>query len=260
MLILITLVGSIESALLAQDEASAEDPIPEPVEQTAEEAAKDAFRAVVNGMDVAISQMQSATWRFHKQEYVDGEWLPEEIIDVRYRPPEDLYMHWVGDVHEGRELMFRPGWNDDEIRVSTGPFVPTLNLNPLGSIAMRGERHSIHHLAITSVVGNFLRDRATLEAHPELKTGAVDRGIETIYGEPARCFDLTLPKDQDPSLYAYEVDFCVHLRTGLPAHALSFSIENGAFRQVELYGYENMRINPGLTDADFDPENPEYGF
>ena len=29
---------------------------------------------------------------------------------------------------------------------------------------------------------------------------------------------------------------------------------------AEFYGYENLKFNAGLTDADFDPENPEYKF
>jgi outer membrane lipoprotein-sorting protein len=29
---------------------------------------------------------------------------------------------------------------------------------------------------------------------------------------------------------------------------------------IERYGYLDVRLNPGLTDADFDPKNPAYGF
>jgi hypothetical protein len=29
---------------------------------------------------------------------------------------------------------------------------------------------------------------------------------------------------------------------------------------VERYGYLDVRLNQGLTDADFDPKNPAYGF
>ena len=29
---------------------------------------------------------------------------------------------------------------------------------------------------------------------------------------------------------------------------------------LERYTYTNLKLNPGLTDADFDPRNPEYNF
>jgi hypothetical protein len=29
---------------------------------------------------------------------------------------------------------------------------------------------------------------------------------------------------------------------------------------VEDYGYEDLKLNAGLTDLDFDPQNPEYRF
>jgi len=29
---------------------------------------------------------------------------------------------------------------------------------------------------------------------------------------------------------------------------------------VESYGYENLDLDAGLTDADFNPKNPEYRF
>jgi hypothetical protein len=29
---------------------------------------------------------------------------------------------------------------------------------------------------------------------------------------------------------------------------------------IERYGYRNLRLNPGLTNTDFDPKKPDYGF
>jgi outer membrane lipoprotein-sorting protein len=29
---------------------------------------------------------------------------------------------------------------------------------------------------------------------------------------------------------------------------------------VERYGYRDLRLNPGLTNEDFAPKNPAYGF
>jgi outer membrane lipoprotein-sorting protein len=29
---------------------------------------------------------------------------------------------------------------------------------------------------------------------------------------------------------------------------------------IESYGYEELKLNPGLADKDFEAENPEYHF
>jgi outer membrane lipoprotein-sorting protein len=43
----------------------------------------------------------------------------------------------------------------------------------------------------------------------------------------------------------------------LPIYVEIFDWQN---ELVERYGYRDLRLNPGLTDADFDPKNPAYGF
>ena len=43
----------------------------------------------------------------------------------------------------------------------------------------------------------------------------------------------------------------------LPIYAEIFDWDG---QLVERYGYRNLRLNPGLTDEDFNPKNPDYGF
>ena len=50
------------------------------------------------------------------------------------------------------------------------------------------------------------------------------------------------------------------MNPGLPARTEIWDLEDGALRVVERYGLADLQENLGLTDQDFSPENPEYGF
>jgi outer membrane lipoprotein-sorting protein len=41
---------------------------------------------------------------------------------------------------------------------------------------------------------------------------------------------------------------------------LRIEIYDAGDRLMEQYGYEDLRLNVGLSDRDFDPANPDYRF
>jgi len=88
----------------------------------------------------------------------------------------------------------------------------------------------------------------------------VDDGVQDVLGQPSRCLDIGLPKDKDPDYYAYRVHLCFGEETHLPSRVQVWDFEDGAMRLVEDYGYANVRLNVGLDNQDFDPDNPDYAF
>ena len=215
---------------------------------------------VIAQMQAAASQLRDATYTFHKQEYANSRQQPAERIAVKYRAPYDIYMKWLAPTHKGRELLFRPGWNDDRLRVSPGRWLPTVNLDPRGRLAMHGNRHSTYQLPFPAIIANFVDSAALIRANPALRAHITDLGEQHHFGETGHCYRLQLPKDRESRLYAAEVMLCVSRRTGLPLRIRSWEVVDGRLRQVEDYGYENVRVNMGLSDRDFDPDNPVYNF
>ncbi len=218
------------------------------------------FERVVDAMQAAAAQARDATYIFHRQEYADGKQRPAERAAVKYRAPNDVYMKWLGPAHEGRELLFRPDWNDGRLRVTPGRWLPNINLDPRGRLAMRGNRHDILELPFPAIIENFTGSAALIRANPALRARIDDLGEKQRLGETGHCYHLQLPKKQEPRLYAAETELCVSLRTGLPLTIKNWDVEDGALRLVEDYGYEDVQVNVGLTDLDFDPDNPAYGF
>ena len=212
-------------------------------------------------MDRAFQGVRTATFTLHRIEYVNGVLNPEERIFVHHRLPNDFYLRWEDDVHPGREILYRPGWNDDELRVKPGSaYVPNVNLDPLGAIAMRGQRHPIFHTGFPFIVETVRDTTRRVEADPSLELALEDLGSQMIFGARATCYEVTLDRDREPALYGHRVEVCANEATGLPARIRVWRREDGEIRMIEMYGFEDVTINPALTDATFDPDNPAYGF
>jgi hypothetical protein len=60
-----------------------------------------------------------------------------------------------------------------------------------------------------------------------------------------------------PRYYAGRVILWVDEELRLPIRALIYDFEGNLY---ERYEHRDLRVNVGLTDADFDPKNPSYGF
>ena len=73
-----------------------------------------------------------------------------------------------------------------------------------------------------------------------------------------RCARVTMPKDQEPGFYAMKSEFCIADRTGLPVFFEITDRMNGQVQVVERFNFVGVKVNQGLTDADFSVDNPAY--
>lgn len=224
------------------------------------EPVADAFLARVDAYEAAAARLKDSQYTFYKQNYVRGKMLPESRSQVKFRPPHDVYMKFEGPVSPGREVLFSKGWNEDRIRVNVGAVVPNLNLDPHGSLALRDSRKSILMVGFPNTVPLFTNDADLYLGGGAPMPTVTDLGTETVYGSAAHCYRIELPKDKEPRYYAREVKACFDLATDLVSRVEVSDLEDGALRLVEAYGFEKIRVDTGLSDADFDPENAAYGF
>ena len=222
--------------------------------------------AVIDGllsrMESAAASLVDATFLLHREEWKDGRMLPAQDIEVKYRRgPESLYFHWVGDVHKGREVIWERNRNDGQLLVNAGALVPNLTLDPLGSVAMRDSRNPVWMAELTRIADMVLAGARLLKSRDDLTAEYTDLGSVDALGTPSRCYKAKLPYEANPAvLYAPEIRLCLDTQTWLPSRFTAWMNEDGAYRQVEDYAFRQQRINVGLTDADFDADNPSYGF
>ncbi len=219
-----------------------------------------AIQASLERMRGAVAGLKDATYTLHKQEWIDGKALPAQTMAAKYRQPEDLYLRWTGEVYVGREVMYCPADNDGKLKVNAGALVPTIDLDPTGATAMRGSRQPVWMGSVVRTAEQILAGADKLTGSPTLDASYVDKGTVMVRGQPSHCYQAELPVDQDPEQYAPRVLVCMSLANGLPTRFAAWERHQGGLRKVEDYEFVGVVVNPGLDDADFDPENPAYGF
>ena len=206
------------------------------------------LRALGARVERRIAEVKDYTCTFTKHERTDGELRPVETMLLKHRGPGVcLYMKWTSGHSRGREVIYCEGRYGDKIQTHEGSGIASwvsLSLDPLGSRAMRGNRHSI----IESGIFNAVRFLSELS---EARKGDVERvGPERVHGQPSICAWIARPSGK-------RTEVCIHQELLLPTRIRR---EDSAGELLEEYTYRDFKVNVGLTDRDFDVENDDYDF
>jgi len=161
-------------------------------------------------------------------------------------------MRWVGKLHHGRQLLFRPE-DGGRMRVKAGRFVPEVRLKPDSGMVRRESRHPPWMAGIDQVQRTIVTEDARLAQNPELPVRYRYLGEERLLGSRVLSYEADLPKNRDPAAYASSVRVSFSADTGIIVAIRAWDVEDGAMRQVEDYGYAEQVINAGLRKEEFDP-------
>ncbi len=197
-----------------------------------------------------LERTESYTSIFHKQERIKGWLKTKETVYLRFKRPLKVHMKWIDGPGKGREVFYVEGWNKNRILVrEPGALgVVTLNLNPLGPIAMQGSRHPITEAGLGYLIrlfGDNFR-RGWVSGELEYWIG----GEEILYGRRTLRLEARFPKDPRKGYYCYRTIMNLDIEKKIPVRVQVFDWEE---KLVGDYGYENILLNAGLTDADFKP-------
>jgi len=214
---------------------------------------KDAPENWIRDMEEAYLEIENYTAIFHKQERINGKLREEETIFIKFKKPFTIHMKWIEDPYKGREALYIEGWNKNQMKVHESGIagVLTVNLDPKGSIAMKGNRHPITESGLGNLIkliGENLR-RGIRNSEFAL----IERGEEVVYGRATQKFELIFPKDKAKGYYCFRGIINLDIERKVPLKILIYDWDDIL---IESYGYEDLKINPGLIDADFYPKNP----
>ncbi len=211
--------------------------------------------------EVLLSRMQQAyenvrdyTAVFHKKCVLPDDDCPDEKAFMKFQKPFALYMKWQGPAHEDQEMIYVQGLNGGQIMGHPGSFPDvTLSLAPDSGLVMHCNRRTVTQ----SGIGNMIAITETiLEAYP--RAVLRDEGNIDVYGVNCRCFSIQRSAPgKNPDDCWVKARLCASDEDLLPRRA-TFWDGNGTV--IEDYGYSDVKFNIGLTDIDFDPDNPEYDF
>ena len=162
----------------------------------------------------------------------------------------------------GQEAIWVSGENEDKIIAHLSGLANLIRfkLDPEGALAMKGNRYSIRDIGMKNLLKKMLEKgeeglkNEQCEVHVQRNVLVGDRActmLEIVYPEKLSDIDFHKARifidDQRGLPIAYEGYLWPEKKGGAPP-------------LLEKYIYNDVKLNLGLTDKDFDPNNEQYNY
>ncbi|MDA8744261.1 DUF1571 domain-containing protein [Rubripirellula amarantea] len=234
----------------------------------------DRAKAVRESMSENLSDY---TARFVKQERGDTGELGEETVirlkvQTRLRNSSDdapmrVFLRFEAPQSQaGRKVIWGSDLYDGKMAVhETGMLLglKTIYLDPNGMIAMQGQKHPVSEIGLVKLVEKLIERGGEDIDDPDLQITLTPnyefdgRQVEFLRVVRTKRKEKKTDDDYQTAEIFLDVDRQLILRYrsfGWP------TIDGEGPPLLESYTYENVELNVGLTDTDFDVTNPEYGY
>ncbi|MCA9246629.1 MAG: DUF1571 domain-containing protein, partial [Planctomycetales bacterium] len=236
------------------------DPQVQPVEALAaatnEHPLMPAIRMAKSSLSRIDTEIQDYTCTLVKRENIDGKVGEHEYMFLKVRhQPFSVYMYFLGPANiKGRECLYINGEHNNKLIAHEGGaklFLPTVQIDPNGLIAMRGQRYPITEVGVRNLTARLVE-----VAEEDAKFAECDvkhfQGAK-VNGRVCNCIQVTHPVRRANFRYHIARIF-IDQEDQVPVRFESYdwpAREGGKPVLLEEYTYMNMKFNVGLTDADF---------
>jgi hypothetical protein len=233
----------------------------------------------------ALARMEAIadyTCRITKQERIKGELGQIEHMDAKIRnrkevngkivTPLSVYLRFVSPKSvEGREVVWVEGQNGNKLKAHeggvSGRFLPSVWLDPDGALAMRGQLHPIYDIGMENLVTKLI-ERGNQEKQVgdprECEVREIPGAKITLGQKSMVCTVLLVTHPvQRPHFEFHVAEIFIDDQMRIPVRYAAYDWPPTGVKErpvIEQYTYTNVKLNVGLTDADFDPNNPNYNF
>lgn len=270
----VALLGVAVSASLAHGQQI-------PVHRTARASARPETHPLDPALDMAQASLQHIqtnvndyTALFVKRNRIRGQLKNFTYANVKIRHrrekdgqlevPMSVYLDFLkpADV-KGREVIWVENQNDGKLIVHETGLRNVINvkLDPTGRLAMKDQRYPITEIGMEKLAEKLIE---TATRHRQFGECDVKFYKEAKIGDhPCWMFEVIHPVKRDHfDFYRAQVFFSHELKMPVRYVSWSWPVEPGDEDGVleEEYTYLNVEVNVGLTDHDFDVDNPNYRF
>lgn len=204
-----------------------------------------------------LASVPDYTAVFHRHERVQGTLRDPETTDLKLRhQPFSVTMVWR---HDGRTAHYLDGANSNRVAVRLGGWKRRLgwiNLNPDGTTAMAQSRYAITDVGLMRLTEQLLEKFSPyVDAAGVRCTWLPDEAID---GRPCRVFHVEYESAQvNPDYRLTTVWLDREWNVPLCVKNLDWEMDDSnPDGLLELYVYEQVRLNANLTDRDFTADAP----
>jgi len=222
----------------------------------------------------AVAAIRDYTALLSKQENVGGTLQGAQMMRLKVRhEPFSVYLHFVYPRNMiGTEAIFVQGQNDNRLigheNSIAGRLAGTQFLDPNGFLAMRGNKYPITDIGILNLVDKLVEVGEEIIQH-DATHGTTEVVVTYIEGVMLGDRATTVIRVENPVRRAHLQFHVAHIyvddELNLPIRYESYDWPRpgealGPQHLLERYAYQQLQINVGLTDLDFDHRNPAYGY
>lgn len=227
------------------------------------------------GLQSCQSQVNDYTAMMVIRERVGGELGTLQFISAKIRnrkiengrivQPLSVYLNFLRPTSiKGREVIYVEGANNGNIIAHEGGFkgryLPTVRVKPDSMLAMRGQRYPMTEIGVENLIQKLIQRGEKAKTYPDVKCDL--RRNARVKDRVCTVFQLTQPTKRPGSEF-HQAQIFIDDAHNVPIRYIAYDWprSQGAKPEIiEEYNYMNLKVNVGLTDADFDPENPKYNF
>lgn len=203
---------------------------------------------------------------FEKTELVEGKVIEQSMHMKLRRKPFSVYLCYRSGKGKGREVLYVEGANDNQLLVQEPGFLASV----VGTVEVNIEDPRVraeNRYLITEIGMRGILDRSLANWKSEQSADADNveaRFLPDCKFELMDCEAIELVRRQRGPKFPYSLtrvyfDRRSKLATGAEQYGWPAS-KGEKDPLLERYVYSDVETNVGLTDADFDPENPAYSF
>ena len=213
-----------------------------------------------------LKQVKDYTAVFTKTELV-GNKVIKQSMDIKCRhEPFSVYLHNRFGKEGSREVLYVTGANDGDLLVHERGFLASLvgtqKLKLDDTLVMAENRYPITDFGVARIVDKSL-DTWQAEKKSDLQNIEVRIYSQAKIGAtPCEMIEVTRKhKKADFHCSLTRVYFVSESKLPIRAEQFGWPEKTGDKPPlIEVYDYADIKVNVGLTDTDFDPQNPKYGF
>jgi hypothetical protein len=227
-------------------------------------------------LDRFQQQVIDYTGTMVKRERIEGELFPRTTMFVKIRNPLEregearvplsVYIRFDDPVgQKGREVIWVDGENEGNIIVHEAGLLgfKRLSLKPTGILAMLGNRYPITEMGIERLLRKMIARANRDQQHGNCEVQlSRDVPLEESRGVRVVRIVITHPeRSEDHDFFRAEVELDASNFSYLRYASYDWPPKAGQPAPLlEEYIYQDVKLNPGLADDAFDPDNPEYNY
>jgi hypothetical protein len=223
-----------------------------------------------------FASIKDYTCRITKQERIKNVLGPTEQMEAKIRnrktengkivTPLSVYLNFISpDTIKGREVIWVEGQNENKLRAHEGGFkgklLPSVWLHPEGMLAMNGQLHPIYDIGIENLILKLIERGQRELKYPDCEVKFIEGA--KINGRGCTVLEVMHPV-QKPHFEFYKAQIFIDDEMQVPIRYAAYHWpEKPTDKEgpvIEAYTYTNVKLNVGLTDADFDSNNPNYRY